>query len=250
LINQFRNSYNPRIVVSVDMISTGTDIKPLEALIFMRAIKSRTLFEQMRGRGCRTISDDALSAITPKVSKTRYIVFDAVGVTTRPLKFSNPPLERQPGVSLEKLIEQIVGGNYDEANLVSLAGRLGRLVKYVETPEDVEALQRLTGGTLPELAEGLLNALDYDLQLARAQTISDQANPPASALAEAELQLAQEAMQPFKSQELRNLILEFKRREKQAIDDLSQDKILFQSFDEDQARREIVSFRALLGTLK
>lgn len=246
LINQFRNSYNPRIVVSVDMISTGTDIKPLEALIFMRPIKSRTLFEQMRGRGCRTISDDALSGITPKVSKTRYIVFDAVGVTTRPLRFSNPPLERRPGISLEKLMELVAGGDYTETNLTTLAGRLGRLVKYVETPEDVAALRRLTGGTLPELAEGLLNALDYDLQLARAQAISGQEDPSASVLEEAERQLAQEATQPFKSQELRNLILEFKRRERQAIDDLSQDKILFQGFDEDQARREVVSFHALL----
>lgn len=246
LINQFRNSYNPRIVVSVDMISTGTDIKPLEALIFMRAIKSRTLFEQMRGRGCRIISDDALKGITPQASKTRYVVFDAVGVTTRPLRFSNPPLERQPGISLEKLMEQVAGGNHGEANLLSLAGRLGRLVKYVETPVDAEALRRLTGGTLPELAEGLLKALDYDLQLARAQAISGQTDPPASALEEAELQLAQEATQPFKSQELRDLILEFRRREKQAIDDLSQDKVLFQGFDEDQARQEIVSFRALL----
>ncbi len=143
-------------------------------------------------------------------------------------------------------MELVAGGNYGEADLISLAGRLGRLVKYVETPEDVEALRRLTGGTLPELAEGLLNAFDYDLQLARAQAISGQADPPTSALAEAELQLALEATQPFKSQELRDLVLEIRRREKQAIDDLSQDKILFQGFDEDQARWEIISFRALL----
>jgi type I restriction enzyme, R subunit len=247
LINQFRNSYDPRIVVSVDMISTGTDIKPLEVLIFMRAIKSRTLFEQMRGRGCRIISNDALRKVTPgRSSKTHYVVFDAVGITALPLQFPNPPLERKPRVSLAELMEQVAKGNYEEANLTSLARRLGRLVNYAKTKEDAEALRSLTGGTLPELAGGLLKALDYDQQLARAQQISGQANPPASVLEEAELQLTQEATQAFKNPEVRDLILTFARREKQAIDDISQDEVTFHGFDEDAPNQTVLSFRALI----
>ena len=62
LIAEFRNSYNPRIAVTVDMIATGTDIKPLEVVLFMRSVKSRSFFEQMKGRGVRVISEDDLKA--------------------------------------------------------------------------------------------------------------------------------------------------------------------------------------------
>jgi type I restriction enzyme, R subunit len=64
LISTFRNSYNPRIAVTVDMIATGTDVKPLEVLLFMRAVRSRVLFEQMLGRGTRVISDTDFQAVT------------------------------------------------------------------------------------------------------------------------------------------------------------------------------------------
>jgi len=81
LIKTFRNSYNPRIVVSVDMISTGTDIKPVECLLFMRDIKSRVYFEQMKGRGTRIISPTELEAVTPDARiKTHFVIVDAVGV--------------------------------------------------------------------------------------------------------------------------------------------------------------------------
>ena len=245
LINQFRNSYNPRIAVSVDMISTGTDIRPLEVLLFMRSIKSRTFFEQMKGRGCRTIEDEAFRLITPDgSSKVRYILFDAVGVTEG-LKSDSPPLERKPSASLEELMLQVARGNYEDATLLSLAGRLGRLVKYV-TPDDFDALQRLSGGKLEELAEGLITSLDFDQQLARAQANSGAEDPPASAIEEATLQLAQEATQPFKSQELRDLLLQLQRRAKQAIDDISLDVVLDNGFDEEQARREVATFRATM----
>ena len=65
LLNEFRNSYNPRIAVTVDMIATGTDVKPLECLIFMRNINSASYFEQMKGRGCRVIKPDDLQSVTP-----------------------------------------------------------------------------------------------------------------------------------------------------------------------------------------
>jgi len=56
LIAAFRNSYNPRIAVTVDMIATGTDIKPLEVLLFLRDVRSRVYFEQMKGRGTRVLT--------------------------------------------------------------------------------------------------------------------------------------------------------------------------------------------------
>ena len=73
LFNEFRNSYNPRIAVTVDMIATGTDVKPLECLLFMRNINSASYFEQMKGRGCRVIKSDDLLSVTPDAKqKTHY----------------------------------------------------------------------------------------------------------------------------------------------------------------------------------
>jgi len=94
LISSFRNSYNPRIAVTVDMISTGTDIRPLECLLFMRDIHSNVYFEQMKGRGTRTISSTDLKAVTPDAeNKTGFIIVDAVGVCESD-KTDSRPLER------------------------------------------------------------------------------------------------------------------------------------------------------------
>ncbi len=245
LINRFRVSYNPRIVVSVDMISTGTDIKPLEVLFFMRPIKSRTFFEQMKGRGSRVMRDEEFRLVTPDGgSKVRYILFDAVGVTEG-LKTDTPPLERKASVSLGTLMKSVAHGNYSDDNLLSLAGRLGRLIKRV-TPDDYEELKNLTGGTLQDLADGLLRAIDYDWQVVRAREISAQEDPHVSAVEEAALQLAQEATEAFRLPDVRDLILLLQRRDKQAIDDISLDRVTDQGFDEAQARQKIASFRALM----
>ncbi len=81
LIAAFRNSYHPRIAVTVDMIATGTDIEPLEIVMFMRAVKSRTFFEQMKGRGVRVISPDDLKGVTPDAkAKDHFVIVDCVGV--------------------------------------------------------------------------------------------------------------------------------------------------------------------------
>lgn len=105
LIAEFRNSYNPRIAVTVDMIATGTDIKPLEVVLFMRSVKSRGYFEQMKGRGVRVINDDDLQSVTPDArTKDHYIVVDAVGVCELD-KTDSKPMDRKKSVSFEKLLQ-------------------------------------------------------------------------------------------------------------------------------------------------
>ena len=95
LLSSFRNSYNPRIAVTVDMIATGTDVKPLECLLFMRNVNSAGYFEQMKGRGVRVIDRDDLQSVTPDATdKTHFVIVDAVGVCERD-KTVSPPLERQ-----------------------------------------------------------------------------------------------------------------------------------------------------------
>ena len=104
LLAEFRNSYNPRIAVTVDMIATGTDVKPLECLLFMRNVKSAAYFEQMKGRGVRVVDLDALRSVTPDAgAKTHFVIVDAIGVSEQD-KTATKPLDRQPSVPLDKIM--------------------------------------------------------------------------------------------------------------------------------------------------
>jgi type I restriction enzyme, R subunit len=104
-IRRFRNDYNPRIAVTADMIAAGTDLRPLEALIFLRDVKSEFYFEQMKGRGARTITPTALRQVTPDADeKTRFVLIDAVGVTER-LRQVSGPLEDGP--ELRHLVKDV-----------------------------------------------------------------------------------------------------------------------------------------------
>src|SRR2546422_1049210 len=145
LLSSFRNSYNPRIVVTVDMIATGTDIKPLEVVMFMRAVKSRNFFEQMKGRGVRVINDTDFQAVTPDAkSKTHFVIVDCIGVCEQELTDSRP-LERQPTVAFEKLLQAVAFGSTDPDILSSLAGRLVRLNRRFGKLEQ-QALEKAAGG--------------------------------------------------------------------------------------------------------
>ena len=127
LIKSFRVDPMPRIAVSVDMIATGTDIKPVEVILFMRDVKSEGYYEQMKGRGVRSIKDADLRSVTPDAqTKTRFILIDAVGVTEGKKNVSQP-LERNRTIAFDKLIDQIAQGRRDEDAISSLAGRLAAL---------------------------------------------------------------------------------------------------------------------------
>ena len=144
------------------MIATGTDIKPLEIVMFMRSVKSRSFFEQMKGRGVRVISDTDFQSVTPDAkTKTHFVIVDAVGVCERD-KTDSRPLEQKPSVPLEKLMEHIAIGAREPELLSSLAGRLIRLEKRIE-PDVRAEVEKLSGGkTLSNIARDLLDAIDPD----------------------------------------------------------------------------------------
>ncbi|MBM4421752.1 MAG: DEAD/DEAH box helicase, partial [Chloroflexi bacterium] len=159
LLAAFRNNYNPRIVVTVDMIATGTDIKPLECVFFMRATKSRTYFEQMKGRGVRVISDAEFQAVTndpEHPSKTHFVIVDAVGVTESELNDSQP-LERKKGVSFASLLNSVAVGQLSEDIVSSVASRLARIERLVSR-EERETLVGLAGMPLDALVHALIDA--------------------------------------------------------------------------------------------
>ncbi len=167
LLARFRNDYNPRIAVTVDMIATGTDVKPLECLLFMRDVKSRNYFEQMKGRGTRTLDADSLKKVSPSATtnKTHFVLVDAVGVT-KSCKTDSRPLERKPGVALKDLMMQVVMGQRDADTLTSLANRLTRMEKQISPKEKEEFATRAGGRTIQKVVSALLNAYDPDVAAA------------------------------------------------------------------------------------
>jgi len=249
LISAFRNSYNPRIAVTVDMISTGTDIRPLECLLFMRMIRSRVYFEQMKGRGTRTISSADLQAVTGDAKhKTHFVIVDAVGVCKED-KTDSRPLERKKGVSFDKLLIQVALGDRDEDTITSLAGRLARLNQEITRQDEQDIKKASEGKTLREMANKLLDAVAPDKQIEYARTQLNIAEPTEDDLKKAQEQLADEACEVFTNPDLRNLLNDIKKKNEQYIDTVSQDTVISAGWDEQakaQAEGIVKSFQQFI----
>jgi type I restriction enzyme R subunit len=227
LLAAFRNSYNPRIAVTVDMIATGTDVKPLEIVFFMRSPRSRVLFEQMKGRGSRVIDPTDLQAVTPDATaKTHFVIVDAVGIDHERLE-DTQSLERKPHVSFERLLEQVAFGNREADVLSTIASRLARLDRAI-TPETRTRLEQMAGGVSPaQLVHGLLEAVDPDAQLALAKERTDLPEPPPAAIALAAAALADRATHLLVTMpQLRKLLVDAQRAAEQTIDTVSQDDLI------------------------
>jgi len=249
LIASFRNSYDPRIAVTVDMISTGTDIKPLECLLFMRDVRSRLYFEQMIGRGTRTINSNDLRSVTPGVhDKTHFIVVDAVGVTES-LKIDSRPMERKPTVAFNKLILSVAMGNHDKDTLTSLAGRLSRLGIQLDNKQQ-EKVKELSGGAeLPTIVNRLLDAVDPDNIRANAQKTFNTSEPTDEHLKSSYKEISKEACRVFDNPNLRDLLITLKKKHEQTIDIISQDTVLSAGFDDvstEKAKAITEQFREFL----
>ncbi|MDZ7654856.1 MAG: type I restriction-modification enzyme R subunit C-terminal domain-containing protein [Sulfurimicrobium sp.] len=163
LIKAFRNSYHPRVAVTVDMIATGTDIKPVEIVFFMRAVKSRGFFEQMKGRGVRVIKPDDLRAVTPDAqAKDHFVIIDAVGVCEQD-KTDARPMEKKPSVSFERLLQAVAFGNTEDEVITSIAGRLARMEHRISAEDDARIRAASGGLGLKDLAHQLVAALSPDL---------------------------------------------------------------------------------------
>lgn len=249
LIASFRNSFNPRIVVTVDMISTGTDIKPLECLIFLRDVKSRIYFEQMKGRGTRTINPTDFQAVTPgNHLKEQFVIIDAVGVCESD-KTDSRPLERKRSVPFNKLLQDVAADVRDEDTLMSLVGRLVKLEKQLNDDERQE-LQTVAGGkSIQEITRDLLDALDPDRQITEAQQQFNTSSPTAEQQQQVAEILINQACQPFDNYQFRDLLKELKTKNEQIIDNVSQDVVLQAGFDttaRDKAMGTVESFRQFI----
>ncbi len=229
LLQQFRNSYFPRIAVTVDMIATGTDIKPLEIVFFMRSVRSRNFFDQMNGRGVRVVSETEMEQVNPGIKrKTRFVIIDTVGVCER-VKTDTRPLERKPTVAFEKLLDAVGLGTMEAATLESLAGRLIRLERRLDDAVKAEVVQTAKGQTLSQIAGRLLDAVDPDkIETAARAGGTTYTEPPARDLKAAAEKLAKEAAAPLAANpDLRNLLKKIQKAADQTIDVISQDTLLY-----------------------
>jgi type I restriction enzyme R subunit len=250
LLAAFRNSPNPRIVVTVDMIATGTDVKPIECLLFMRDTKSRSYFQQMVGRGTRVMDDTDFQSVTPDAKhKDRFVVIDAIGVTDHRFPESVQPLERKRNVSLEKILDMVaLGGKVDPDIASSLASRLVRLDRDLQ-PADRERLTQLNDGTpIRAVASAIVEALDPDRYLAATQGRTP--NPGPDEIAATAREMLTTALRPLtENPKLRQEILEIRRSLEQTIDEAAIDMLLHagQSEEARQRARALVSdFKAFI----
>jgi type I restriction enzyme, R subunit len=252
LLAEFRNSYNPRIAVSVDMIATGTDVRPLECLLFLRNVKSAGYFEQMKGRGCRVVGPDELQSVTPDARhKTHFVIVDAVGVCEQD-KTESRPLDRQPNVPLEKLLDTVAKGVADPDLASTLAARLTRLDRQL-TGEQRQELAKVAGGpSVPELAAGLLTALDPDAQVRRTAEkfqLPEGQEPTEKQLGQVGDEMLRQALRPFHNPQLRRRLADVGRQLEQVIDEISQDELLQAGFDAtalQKAQALVTSFKAFI----
>ncbi|MDO9074784.1 MAG: type I restriction-modification enzyme R subunit C-terminal domain-containing protein [Rubrivivax sp.] len=240
LIKAFRTSYWPRVAVTVDMIATGTDIKPVEIVVFMRSVKSRSFFEQMKGRGVRIIRDDDLRGVNPgeHVHKDHFVIVDCVGVCEHDLTDSRP-LDQKKTVPMAALLQAVSLGNVEDEVLSSVAARLARLDTQLNDAER-QQVRRASGGLdLKMLAGGIVHALqpggDAD---ASPQTL------------EAALR---RAVLPLSSPELRQLILGLKAKKDLVIDNVTQDRVIeagFSAAARERAQGIVQSFEAFIAQHK
>ncbi len=254
LIKAFRNSYHPRIAVTVDMIATGTDIKPVEIVVFMRAVKSRTFFEQMKGRGVRVIKPDDLKAVTPDATtKDHFVIVDTVGVCEQD-KTDARPMEKKPSVAFDKLLQAVALGNTEEDVLTSIAGRLARMEHRI-TKEDEQAITKASGGlTLKDLSRRLVEAVNPDRHTERAKLDAglpaDSTKPISEqAITAAATKLIKDAVTPLHDPKLRELLIEIKKKNELTIDHISQDQVIEAGFSADalaRARTIVQSFEQFI----
>lgn len=248
-LSSFRNDYYPRIAVTVDMIATGTDVKPLECLIFMRDVRSKNYFEQMVGRGTRTICVDDLQKVTPSATenKDHFVIVDAVGVT-KSKKSETRSLERKPTVSMKELMMNVALGDKSEDTLTSLANRISRLDKQMTDKEHKE-FKKNVGTSARNLANNLLNAFDEDVIAEKAKSLIMSDVPTQQDLEKAQKELLNEATKPFYNADNRNFIENIRRSHDQVIDTVNLDSVVYAGFDsqrEENADKVITTFREFI----
>ena len=212
LLNEFRNSYNPRIAVTVDMIATGTDVKPLECLLFMRNINSASLLRADEGPGLPGHRARRLCKASRPTPSTRPISSSsmpwACASGTRP---TSKPLDRKPSVPLDKILN--TGGRRGGQRrrcAPTLAARLTRLDRQIDEQQRAKIAQACRRQDLGRLTRDCSIASTRTPTASGPSSSSIAAGPGAdrrAATTQAEQEAMQTALKPFHNPKLREAIL-------------------------------------------
>jgi len=256
ILQQFRTAYNPRIAVTVDMIATGTDVKPIEVLIFMRDVRSRNYFQQMIGRGTRSFTKDELVKVTPsaKLNKERFYIVDAVGVF-KSVKVDYPVVDKKPSVPLKDLMKMVIL-QPDEDNVTSLASRLTRLDKQISETDREKFKELARGKNVTEIAGELTNVYDPDMIDKKAKQtfkLNDDVEPTDEQILSVIQSSIHIATSPFDNPKLRDFIETVRQKIYQIIDETNPDKIIHSGFDtqaKENADEIINNFRKFIDENK
>ncbi len=236
LIKAFRKDFNPRIAVTVDMIATGTDVKAIEVVMFLRDVRSELYYEQMKGRGVRSIDPNELREATPDAPvKDKFILIDAVGVTET-AKTASQPLERKRTVSFERLLEQVASGARDDDTLSSLAGRLAALSGRLPSVDRARIRERSGGRDLEDIARSLLDAIDPD--------VIEQIG------GDAVREAREKAARVFDSAPLRKLLIDLKAQSEVLVNEITPDAVISSGFDQRQAEETTGKFKRFMDENK
>lgn len=249
-LSAFRNNYYPRIAVTVSMIATGTDVKPIECLIFMRDVKSKNRYEQMVGRGTRTLSKEDLQDVSPSAisNKTHFVIIDAVGVT-KSIKTETRPLERKPTVSFKDLLMRAATGTRDEDNLTSLANRLIRLNNEMNDSEREKISEFTDGISINDLSQNLLDSYDKDIIDEKSKEKLKKEDISEEERQEIKDGLIDDSTKPFANAALREYLLKVKSKHDQIIDKDNIDYVIYAGWDRDAknyAEETIESFHTFI----
>lgn len=251
-IAAFRNDFSFRVAVTVDMIATGTDIKPLEILLFMRDVRSKNYYEQMKGRGTRVMDYDELIKVSPsaKTNKDHFVIFDAVGVTKSP-KVEGRTLERNPSESTKQIMMQIALGSQDEDLITTMAGRLTRLDRIM-TDDERDSFKNICGLEPKDVVINMLNCFDDDFIR---ETTEERLGPNFSVddFADTKKDLIKESTKVFSNKELREHILKIRTTHDQVVDTYNVDTVVFSGWSDsysDEALNVIKNFREFIEANK
>jgi type I restriction enzyme, R subunit len=262
ILQNFRNEYYPRIAVTVDMIATGTDVKAIECLIFMRDVRSRNYFEQMKGRGTRTLDKDELQKRSPSATtaKTHFVIVDAVNVS-KSVKTDSRPMERKPGASLKDLLHFVMMGDKSEDVVTTVGNRLNRLEKEM-SPAEKEKFKTLSGGkSINQVIRDCWDAFNPDkIQEEATRIAAEQNSPPFSkeeypqgeVVAEAQNQLLDKVSSTL-SAPLIDYIIKVRQAHDQVIDNINIDTVEFAGWDgaaKDNAEALVKSFTEYISEHK
>ena len=249
LLSSFRNSFNPRIAVTVDMIATGTDVRPLEIVFFMRDVKSGNYFEQMNMRGSRVVKPDEIKGVTPDaLAKTRYVIVDAVGVCERERASMDCSLDRQPSVPFRRVLQVAGMGSTEEEVASTLASRLARLDRQI-TEHQRKYIEEVMSASMPEVISKLVASVDPDVVEAQACEQLAVPMPTPEQIVRVGEELRREALTPFLNPELRNRLLTVQQDTEQVIDKVSVDEIIsagHSEADKEKAKAVVDSFAAYI----